>query len=115
MNLNGHAALSGDYNDRTRLKTVKIECFVKRIQGQRFFILPVPPTPSLATGYTDNQLSTPVSHIKPDEQNLFLSKLPYHSPLMPIFTAREASSSTQSTASFHAPVSAGGFSHFTCS
>lgn len=70
MNLNGHAALSGDYNDRTRLKAVKIECFVKRIQCQCFFILPVPPTPSLATGYTDNPLSTPVSHIKPDEQNL---------------------------------------------
>lgn len=34
------------------------------------FILSVPPTPSLATGYTDNPLSTPVSHIKPDEQNL---------------------------------------------
>lgn len=70
MNLNGHAALSGDYNDRTWLKTVKIECFVKRIQCQCFFILSVPPTPSLATGYTDNPLSTPVSHIKPDEQNL---------------------------------------------
>lgn len=70
MNLNGHAALSGDYNDRTRLKAVKIECFVKRIQCQCFFILSVPPTPSLATGYTDNPLSTPVSHIKPDEQNL---------------------------------------------
>lgn len=70
VNLYRHAALSGDYNDRTRLKAVKIECFVKRIQCQCFFILSVPPTPSLATGYTDNPLSTPVSHIKPDEQNL---------------------------------------------
>lgn len=64
VNLYRHVALSGDYNDRTRLKAVKIECFVKRIQGQRFFILSVPPTPSLATGYTDNPLSTPISQIK---------------------------------------------------
>lgn len=70
MNLNGHAALSGDYNDRTRLKAVKIECFVKRSQGQCFFIISVPPMPSPATGHVDNLLPTPVSHIKPDEQNL---------------------------------------------
>lgn len=38
-----------------------------------------------------------------------------HSPLMPMFTAWQASLSTQSTASFHAPVSTGGFSRLTCS
>ena len=39
---------------------------------------------------------------------LIPAKLPYRSPLMSMFTAWQASLSTQSTASFHAPVSTGG-------